>query len=79
VLLLIIGVVLIIVGALVYRELGPEPIVRLAAALLVLAGVILAILGIVALADVHSADAVIQSSYGTGRAMASYGTGLALA
>lgn len=61
--LLIIGVVLIIVGALVYRELGPEPLIRLAAALIVLGGLILAIIGIIDLAGASDAHAAV-ASYG---------------
>jgi p-aminobenzoyl-glutamate transporter AbgT len=57
--LLIIGIVLILLGAVVYRELGPEPLVRLAAALLVLGGIVCAIVGIVDIADVHTNDATL--------------------
>lgn len=57
--LLIIGVILVLVGAVVYRELGPEPLVRLAAALLVIGGIVCAVIGIVEIADVHTNDATL--------------------
>jgi p-aminobenzoyl-glutamate transporter AbgT len=75
--LLIIGVVLVIVGALIYRELGPEPIVRLAAALLALGGIVCIILGIL---DLAGSSDTAQASYGKGAAhqiadVQSYGKG----
>jgi hypothetical protein len=75
--LLIIGVVLVVVGAAIYRELGPEPIVRIAAAVLVLGGIVCILLGILDLAD--SSDSA-HASYGKGAAhrianVQSYGKG----
>lgn len=75
--LLIIGVVLVVVGAAIYRELGPEPIVRLAAALLALGGIVCIILGIL---DLAGSSDTAHASYGKGRmaevaAPLSYGKG----
>lgn len=60
--LLILGVILLIVGALVYQHFGSEPIIRFSAAILVLIGLLLVILAALALADgsgsVHAAVTV---------------------
>lgn len=70
--MLILGIILIIAGALVLAYLGPEPIVRLAGALLVLVGIVLVLFGIFDVADVHVADdgesLPLRSSWGVMRA-----------
>jgi uncharacterized membrane protein YfcA len=54
--MLIIGVILILVGALVLYFLGPEPIVRFAGAVLVVIGLVLVVLALVDTADVSVDD-----------------------
>jgi uncharacterized membrane protein YfcA len=70
--ILILGVILIIAGALVFQYLGPEPIVRFAGALLVLVGIVLVIIGVLDVADVQfssvqladEGEEVLRSSWG---------------
>lgn len=63
--LLILGVILIIAGALVFQYLGSEPIVRFAGALLVLVGVVFVIVGALDVADVRLSDVdALRSSWG---------------
>lgn len=50
--MLILGLILILVGALVLYFLGPEPLVRFAGACLVVIGLVLVVLGLVDVSDV---------------------------
>lgn len=58
--LIILGIALILIGALVFAYLPPELIIRLAAGLLVVAGIVLLLLGVFDAADIELA----RSSWG---------------
>lgn len=50
--MLILGLILILVGALVFYFLGPEPLVRFAGGVLIVIGLFLVALGVLDIADV---------------------------
>jgi uncharacterized membrane protein YfcA len=68
-LMLIIGVILILVGALVLAFLGPEPIVRFAGAALIVIGLVLVVLALVDTADVNVDDHGQSGQEPAGRAL----------